>query len=144
MLNEKKETVLYKKLIFSILFVALLNLLGCYSNQILYPDQYQEIMAAGSKTDEIIIKLRNGEGYKFARGYYHIKNDTLTGEGFAITNDIEEPYKGSIPLSQIGSIHFDEMDSEKTFLLWSLAGAALGAILLAVALANFEGDFSSN
>jgi len=117
MLKEIKETVLYKKLIFSILFVALLNLLGCYSNQILYPDQYQVIKEACSEADEIIINLKNGEKYKFVRGYFDIHNDSLTGEGFVIKNEIEEPYKGKIPLSQIKTIQFYKVDGEKTFLL---------------------------
>ena len=61
--------------------------------------------------------MKNGEKYKFVRGYFDIHNDSLTGEGFVIKNEIEEPYKDKIPLSQIKSIQFYKVDGEKTFLL---------------------------
>jgi len=134
MLKEKKETVLYKKLIFSILVVALLNLVGCYSYSTLYPDPYQEIKKEISEADEIIVNLKNAEKYKFAKGYYYFQNDTLTGEGFAIKSEIEEPYRGKISLSQIGSITVEEVDSEKAP---SLVEEIIGITLVIIVIIAF-------
>ncbi len=103
-----------KKILTYTLLFSSLQFVGCYSYSTLYPDPYQEIKKEISEADEIIVNLKNAKKYKFAKGYYYFQNDTLTGEGFAIINDIEEPYKGSIPFSQIRSIQIVELDSEKT------------------------------
>lgn len=115
-----------KKILIYIILFSFLHLVGCYSTAIMPPEQYQEIMEVSRKAEDIIINLRNGERYKFARGYYHISNDSLIGEGFEIKYESEGPYEATkifipnkvkIPLSQIKSIQFEEYDSEKTFAL---------------------------
>jgi len=106
-----------KKILIYIILLSFLHLLGCYSTAFIDPYQYQAIKDETNKSNEIIINLYNNEKYIFARGYYFIINDSLIGEGVAIKNEIEEPYKGKIPLSQIRTIGIQEVDNEKTFRL---------------------------
>ena len=103
-----------KKILIYIILFSFLHLVGCYSTSIMNREQYQELKDHTDQPDEIIVNLYNNEKYKFARGHYFIINDTLGGERFAIKSEIEEPYMGKIPLSRIGSITVEEMDSEKT------------------------------
>ncbi len=106
-----------KKILIYIILFSFLHLVGCYSTSIMNPAQYQELKDHIPQSNEIILNLNNNEKYIFARGYYFIINDTLIGEGVAIKNEIEEPYKGKIPLSQIRTIGIQEVDNEKTFRL---------------------------
>jgi len=120
-----------KKILIYIILFSFLHLVGCYSTSIMNPAQYQELKDHIPQSNEIILNLNNNEKYIFARGYYFIINDTLIGEGVAIKNEIEEPYMGKIPLSQIGSITVEEVDSEKTP---SLVVGIIGITLVIIAI----------
>ncbi len=133
-----------KKILTYILLFSLLHLVSCYSKPIVYPIDSQWLKEESRKADEITIYLMSGDKYKFATGYYHIKNDTITGEGFAITNEIEEPYQGSIPLSQIKSIHFDEWDTGKKLLLLGLGIGVLFAIYMITDWEKWNAGNSNN
>ena len=123
-----------KKILTYLILFLFLHLVGCYSTSIMNPAQYQELKDHTDQTDEIIVNLYNNEKYKFARGHYFIINDTLSGEGFAIKSEIEELYRGKIPLSQIGSITVEEVDSEKTP---SLVEEIIGITLVIIAIFFF-------
>ena len=108
---------MYKKLITSLLVVAFLNFVGCYSTEIVSPTQYKEYEYKGGVPDDIIVKTSNLKEYRFAKGKYSIKADSLYGIGFERVNDNYQTFKGTIPLSQIESIQYDEKNTTATTLL---------------------------
>jgi hypothetical protein len=111
------EDDMYKKLISSLLVVALLNLVGCYSTEIVSPNEYKEYVERGDIPSEILVRLINFKEYRFATGGYVFKEDSLYGKGFELVNDSYQPFEGSIPFSQIESIQYEESNTVATYLL---------------------------
>ena len=90
-----------KKLIASILVVALLNLLGCYSSELIKgPDLEQT-------TDDIQVKTIDGKEYQFSESNFYVENDTLRGRAPII----------KIALSNIESIEVESFNLLNTLLL---------------------------
>jgi len=119
---------MYKKLISSILVVALLNLVGCYSNVVVNPNQFKKYVKAGDNPSEIIVRLSNHKEYLFAIGRYIIKEDSLYCKGAELVNDNYRPFEGSIPISQIQSIEYEKKDAGKTTKF--VVGAVLVGLLI--------------
>ena len=124
---------MYKNLISSILVLALLNLVGCYSNVIVTPNQYKKNVEKGDAPREIIVKLSNHKEYLFGAGRYIIKGDSLYGKGAELINDNYQPFEGSIPISHIKSIQYEIEDKEKTTKVTVAVVVASLAILVVVA-----------
>ena len=90
---------MYKKLISSILVVALLNLLGCYSSELITVPQYKQIENA-DKPNDIFIKTKQSKLYHFTESNFYIEDDTLVGR----VNQKEMTIQGKIPFSEIKTI----------------------------------------
>jgi hypothetical protein len=136
---------MYKKLISSILVVALLNLVGCYSTAIVHPNQFKMNEKKGDNPSEIIVRLSNHKEYLFGIGRYIITEDSLYGKGAELVNDNYRPFEGSIPISQIQSIEYEKKDSGKTtslIVISVLGGLLIIGILLAVGFAVGLGESS--
>jgi len=67
---------MYKKLISSILIVAFLNLLGCYSFKSMTVPEYM-VEEKEDKPDEIYVKTKDFQEYYFSDSNFYIENDTL-------------------------------------------------------------------
>ncbi len=113
---------MYRKLISSILVVALLNLLGCYSSGLVNATEYKQIEEDG-KPNEIFVKTKDNQEYHFSESNFKVLNDTLYGKGILLINEEGLPFEGKIALSEIESIQFEGYDLDATLLL--LAGITI-------------------
>ncbi len=111
---------MYKKLISSILVVALLNLLGCYSSELVNVTEYKQIEEE-DKSDDIRVITIYSEYYL---SDFYIENDTLYAKGKEILYNKEKPFDGKIALSDIESIQFEYLNGLTT------APAVLGIVAI--------------
>jgi hypothetical protein len=119
---------MYNKLLSSLLVIALLNLIGCYSarevtlNEILTNDEISEIT----------IKTKDSLSLSFEENDFYFSNDTLKGK--SSHSQIGEKFERAIPLSDIirfESIEFDGAKSAITTLyLLSIVGLVVFWIFL--------------
>ena len=112
---------MYKNLISSILVVALLNLMGCYSSELVKKTEYEQIYKS-EKADNIRVITQDSKEYKYTESNFHIENDTLYGKlplGY-----IGKLYDENIALSDIESIHYYNFDVGAT--------VAIGLIIICV------------
>ena len=107
---------MYKKLITSILVVALLNLLGCYSSELVNVTEYKQI-EEGKISDDIRVITKDSLEYHFTESDVYVENDTLYGKGKEILYNKEKPFDGKIALSDIESIQFEYLNGVTTALL---------------------------
>ena len=91
-----------KKLISSILVVALLNLLGCYSKSFIGPE-LKEVEEKEDKADEIYVKTKDHQEYHFSDSNFYIENDTLYGKA----GDKGQFFEGKFALREIRSIQLE-------------------------------------
>ena len=70
---------MYKKLVSSILVVAVLNLLGCYSFKSVTVPEYKQVEEKEDKPDEIYVITKDDQEYHFADSNFYFENDTLYG-----------------------------------------------------------------
>ncbi len=96
---------MYKKLISSILVVALLNLLSCYSSELVTVGEYNQFEEE-DKPDDIRVKTKDNQEYHISNSDYYIKNDTLYAKTKMILTDMEQPFEGKFALSEIKYIQF--------------------------------------
>ena len=108
---------MYKKLITSILVVALLNLLGCYSFESVTGPEYKQVEEEEGKPDEIYVKTKDYQEYHFSDSNYYVFNDTLYGNEMLPLGAREKPLDRKIALSDISSIQFEYLNGETTVLL---------------------------
>jgi len=121
---------MYKKLISSILVVALLNLVGCYSFQSVTVPEYKQVEEKEGKPNEIYVLTKDVEKYHFLKYDFYIANDILYGKGKLLLGDREELIDKKIALSEITLIEVEKFDLGDT-LLWTLG------ILVGVGLIGF-------
>jgi len=96
---------MYKKLISSILVVALLNLLGCYSADLVTVTEYNQIEEE-DKPDNIRVKTKDSQEYHFAESNFYIENDTLYGK----VSVKELSFEGKFAFGEIESIQLEYFD----------------------------------
>ena len=106
-----------KRIITSVLVIALLNLFGCYSVKYLTVPEYQKIEGDKGKPSEIKVKVKDSQGYHFTDSKFYIENDTLYGKGEMILDEDEKPFEGEIALSEIESIEVENINWLNTSLL---------------------------
>jgi len=100
---------MYNKLLSSLLVIALLNLIGCYSarevtlNEVLTNDEISEIT----------IKTKDSLSLSFEENDFYFSNDTLKGK--SSHSQIGEKFERAIPLSDIIKFESIEFDGAKTF-----------------------------
>jgi len=79
-LNNDDVNEMSKKLISSILVVALMNLLGCYSSELVTAAEYKQVEEKDGKPNEIYVKTKDYQGYHFSESNFYIDSDTLYGK----------------------------------------------------------------
>ena len=126
---------MYKKLISSILVVALLNLLGCYSSELVNVTEYKQIEEE-DKSDDIRVITIYSEYYL---SDFYIENDTLYAKGKEILYNKEKPFDGKIALSDIESIQFEYLNGVTTALavLGIVAILFVGVIAVVIATGGY-------
>jgi hypothetical protein len=113
---------MYKKLICNLLVIALINLFGCYTTELVKPDEYMKYEKESGKPKEIFVIKKDSSKYHFNSWEYLVDEDTLSGKGTLIVNDHRDTFEGDIALSDIESIQWAESNMAITVL--SLVGAA--------------------
>ena len=108
---------MHKKLISSILVVALLNLVGCYSFESITVPEYKQVEEEEGKPDEIYVLIKDREKYHFLKDNFYIVNDILYGKGKLLLGDREELIDKKIALSDIVLIEVENFDLGDTCLL---------------------------
>jgi len=103
---------MYKKFISSILVIALLNLLGCYSSDLVTVTEYNHIKEE-DKPNNIIVKTKDSQVYHFSDSNFYIKNDTLHGK----VSTREQSIGGMIAFREIASIQFEDFGSKDPSLI---------------------------
>ena len=93
-----------KKLISSILVIALLNLVGCYSFESVTLNEYKQVEEEEGKPDEIFVKTIYNKEYHFADPNFYIENDTLYGTGKLLRSTEAITFEERISISEIDSI----------------------------------------
>jgi hypothetical protein len=99
---------MYKKLISSILVVALLNLVGCYSFQSVTVPEYKQVEEEEGKPNEIYVKTIDSQEYHFSDSDFYIKNDTLYGKEILFLSEEELPFEGKFAFGEIESIQLED------------------------------------
>jgi len=102
-----------KKLISSILIIALLNLVGCYSYESVSVPVYKQVEKEEGKPDEIKVVTKDLREYHFFDSGYYIHNDTLYGK----VSVKELSFEGKIAFWEIESIQFENFDWNKPSLI---------------------------
>ena len=93
-----------KKLISSLLVIALLNLVGCYSLESVTVPEYQKIEEEDGKPNEIYVKTKDSQEYHFSASNFYIENDTLYGKEILFISEEELPFEGKFAFGEIESI----------------------------------------
>ena len=106
---------MYKKFTLSIVIVGLLNLVGCYSNQIITKNELVQ------EKDYSVLKVTttNGNRYEFIKGGYTVTEDSIYGSGklkLSKGKRISEDFKGSIHFKDVSSIEANVFDTMITVL----------------------------
>jgi hypothetical protein len=123
---------MYKKIISSILVIAFLNLLGCYTFQPVTVPEYKQIEEQEDKPDEIYVITKDDQKYHFLESNYYIENDTLYGKEIVITYfesghvKNELPFDRKIAISEIETIEVDSYSLITTVILYGVETKQLG------------------
>jgi hypothetical protein len=129
---------MYKKLISSILVIALLNLVGCYSFQSVTVPEFKQVEEEEGKPDEIYVLTKDGEKYHFLKHNFYIVNDILYGKGKLLLGDREELIDKKIALSDIVLIEVENFDLGDTCLLSGGILLGVGLIFFIIFAATYE------
>ena len=124
-----------KKIVSSILIVAILNLVGCYSYEMISGTDYQKIEQ--DNPDEIIVKTFEQTEYYFAGSNFHFENDTLYGKA-SRNSDMENVDKVKIAISDIESIETKTYATANTWILGIGVGIVAVGILAYVLFINTD------
>ena len=131
MLSETKSYQAGKKLIIYLTIASLLNLVGCYYQQQMTPEEY-------NFTDKEDIKVTTTDTvYTLKSDEYYYSNDTLFA---SVTKPLDEKtnfrYTIGIPVENIEMVEIEKTDVVSTSL--TVLGVLVGvfAIILAVAFSN--------
>jgi hypothetical protein len=122
-----------KKLISSVLIIALMNLVGCYSLQTVTVPEYKQIEKNEGKPDEIFVNTIYGQEYYFTDSNFYFENDSLCGKGILLTSEEDLLFEGKIALNRIESFKMELYDQTKT--TWMIIGGVayllLGILIIA-------------
>ena len=110
---------MYKKLISSILVVALLNLLGCHSFKSVTVPEYKQVEEE-DKPDDIRVITKDSQEYHFSESNFYVEDDTLYGK----VDISEQLLDRKIALSDIESIQFEYLNG------WTTALLVLGIVVI--------------
>ena len=99
---------MYNKLLSSLLVIALLNLIGCYSSREVTLNE----VLTNDEISEITIKTKDSLRLSFEENDFYFSNDTLKGK--SSHSQTGEKFERAIPLSDIIRFESIEFDGAKT------------------------------
>jgi hypothetical protein len=111
------EDEMYKKLISSLLIVALLNLVGCYTPQMITKEEFQQ----ASEYPDLEVQFQNEIVYQFDEGDYIVQSDSIYGTGHKIFKGGRKPvyndFEGSISIDEAEELRIDKFDVFTTIMI---------------------------
>ena len=126
-----------KKIITTLLIVALLNLLACASAQTFTASEYRQVYGKEDKPDVIYITTKDGQEFKFKEPILIFKSDTLHVKGL-LTSSSDEQVDKYFALADIETIRsYTEIVSGNTFLIILGIGGLIYLLLYAWASASW-------
>ena len=122
-----------KKLISSVLIIAILNFVGCYSLKSVTVSEYKQIEKKEGRPDEIFVNTVYGQKYYFTDSNFYIENDSLYGKGILLSSKEDLPFEGKIALNRIESFKMELYDQSKTtwLIVGGIAYLLLGILIIA-------------
>ena len=132
---------MYKKIVSSILILALLSQVGCYSMN----EMTKEEVINNKDYDNLTILIKNSRKYKFEKPDFYIVDDTLKGKAGKIDADtvIRDYFDANIPLSDIEKFETSEYDGTKTWIFVGVSILVVVGIFL-IAFKESMSDFNPN
>ena len=128
---------MYKKLISSILVVALLHLVGCSTPKMITKEEFQQ----ASEYPDLEVQFPHDTVYQFDEGDYVVQSDSVYGKGKVKSKVgrrvVYNDYEGSISIEEAEEIRIDKFDVLTTIVL-VVAIAGIGAALGAAAKSGAE------
>jgi len=117
---------MYKKIICTILVLALLSQVGCYSAKIVTLEE----VIKNPEITELTVSTRDSLRLIFEKPDFSIVNDTLKGKASVIGPHVQlsETFDWNIPLSDIAMYETDEFDGIKTLIF--TGATILGVVIL--------------
>jgi hypothetical protein len=117
---------MYNKLLSSLLVIAFLNLIGCYSSREV---TLNEILT-NDEISEITITTKDSLRLSFEENDFYFSSDTLKGK--SSHSRTSEKTERAIPLSDITSFESIEFDGAKTFGTTAILLTVVGGIVLII------------
>ena len=108
--------MIYRKIILSVLIIALLNLLGCYSYKTISKDEFTQ----AEDYNDLQVLTNDKNLYQFEEDDYTFRQDSIYGSGkLKLRNGqkVSEDFKGSIHLEDIKKLQMDKLDVGTTILV---------------------------
>ena len=128
------------KLISIILTLSLLNLVGCYTTEMLNTEEYIKYEQTEGKPDEIYVITKDSLTYRFSAKNYTIQNDNLIGTGVQLVSNYEKSFCGSILLADITQIKYQTVNEKSE--PWIIMGSvAVVSVLVGVGLEHTNTRF---
>ena len=129
-----KELVMHKKLISSVLIVALINIVGCYSGREVTLNE----VLTNDEISEITIKTKDSLRLSFEKNDFYFSNDTLKGKARTVSShsQVGEKLERAIPLSDIIRFESIEFDGYKTATTTAILLITVGFVWFIVETAN--------
>ena len=123
-----------KKIIISLTIVSFLNLIGCYSSEVVSKDiLFTENHEA--KINDLTIITIESERLEVNDGTYKVENDTLHVKGLKPGSNFAEQVDFNIALSDIEHLELNELNTPATVGLVSLIVATITAgVILVIGL----------
>jgi len=139
--NSIKGEVMYKKIICTILVLALLSQVGCYSAKVVTLEE----VITNPEITELTVSTRDSLRLIFEKPDFTIVNDTLKGKASVITShtQLSKTFDWNIPLSDIIMFETDEFDGTKTLIFTgaTILGVVILFMLFILASGGIMSDF---
>lgn len=115
-----------KKIIAGFLLISLLNYLACTTLNVATKESKIEEMESKKFTGEIYLVTVDNLRYHFEEWSYNVKNDTLYGNGYEVSEVGNIPFRGAIPTEKINYFEFKKADALATIgLVVGIAAATM-------------------
>ena len=117
-----------KKFLTDFLLISLFNYLACTPLNVARKEEKIEEIKNGTFKGELYLVTTDNNRYHFEEWNYHIKNDTLHGNGFEVSIVGEIPFQGTIPVEKISYFEYKKVNALATTGL--IVGIAAATILI--------------
>jgi len=122
--NNNVMKLKMKKICLYFLILALLQFIGCYSSEIIYEEDFQQLNSQIDFNEDLYLTTRDSTKYHFSPPNFQIVDDTLWGKGTIDVSASTLPFQGSIAVKEIISFEQNTPDTMAN------VGAGVGLIAI--------------